>query len=84
MSVQFFIGVAEKLRAPSSQLILTSVSTFSSVFQEFILARVSNALSPAKLARTVQQLKCVIDFICLYYNKEQQNHLYAKNEKRLK
>ena len=41
------------------------------LLEEFILSRVSSALSPAKLARTGQQLKFVFDLTCLVSNKEQ-------------
>ena len=57
MSVELFIPVAEKVRDPYIQLILTSFSKVSSVFRA-VNSRVSSALSPAKLARSVQQLKC--------------------------
>ena len=49
--------VAEIVWNPNIQLILTSFSKVSSVFRA-VHSRVSSALSPVKLARTVQQLKC--------------------------
>ena len=56
VSVELFIPVAEKFRDANIQLILTSFSKVSSVFRA-VHSRVSSALSPAKLARTVQQLE---------------------------